>query len=53
MGGSGRGGRGGGACKNCLLHLHLAVESHAVLVRHMPETNENKAFIASHMISAA
>lgn len=28
-----------------LLHLHLAVESRAVLVRHMPETNENKAFI--------
>lgn len=28
----------------CLLHLHLVVESRAVLVRHMPETNENKAF---------
>lgn len=29
--------------KKGLLHLHLAVESHAVLVQRMPETKENKS----------
>lgn len=39
----------GGVKYKRLLHLHLAVESRAVLVQHMPETNENKSFHRPHI----